>query len=173
IRLQWWSDALAGRAHGEVGGNPLARELDEAITACGLPAARLEALIEAHRFDLYDDPMPSVTALESYGTATAGTLYELAAGILGHRSDEIAHLAHHAGIAEVIATLLARLPQHAGRRQMFLPEDVLHEHGADAADVFAGRTTPALLAAVDHLAGQGRAHLDAAVRLLPAVPREV
>src|ERR671910_400047 len=27
IRLQWWSDLLAGTAHGEAGGNPITAEL--------------------------------------------------------------------------------------------------------------------------------------------------
>ncbi len=173
IRLQWWSDALAGRAEDEASGNPIASELFEAIAACGLPVERLEALIEAHRFDLYDDPMPSILAFEDYCGATAGTLYDLAAGILGHRSETIAHLAHHAGVAHGIATVLTRLPVHAARRQLYLPEDVLHEHGARAEDIFAGQTTPALFAVIDHLAGEARGHLASAARLLSEVPRDV
>lgn len=173
IRLQWWSDALAGRAEGEAGGNPIASELFEAIAACGLPVARLEALIEAHRFDLYDDPMPSILALEDYCDATAGTLYDLAAGILGHRSETITHLARHAGVAHGIVTVLMRLGVHAARRQLYLPEDVLHEHGVQADDIFAGQATPALFAVIDHVAGEGRGHLASAARLLAEVPRDV
>lgn len=173
IRLQWWSDALAGRAEGEAGGNPIASELFEAVAACGLPVERLEALIEAHRFDLYDEPMPSILTLENYCGATAGTLYELAAGILGHRSETIAHLAHHAGVAHGIATVLARLPVHAARRQLYLPEDVLNEHGARPEDIFAGTATDSLFAAIDHLAAEGRGHLASTERLVAEVPRDV
>jgi phytoene synthase len=173
IRLQWWSDALAGTARGEAAGNPVASELFDAIGACGLPVERLSALIEAHRFDLYDDPMSSITQLEDYCDATTGALYELAAGILGHRSAAIAHLAHHAGIADGIATLLARLPVHAARRQMFVPEDVLAEHGARPEDIFAGKASAELFAAIDHLAGEARAHLASATQLIVEVPRDV
>jgi phytoene synthase len=173
IRLQWWSDLLAGHDVGEAAGNPVAGELFGAIAACGLPVDRLAALVEAHRFDLYDDPMPSLLALEDYCGATAGTLYELAAGILGHRSEAIAHLARHAGIAHGIESLLTRLPVHAGRRQLYLPEDVLHEHGVQPEDVFAGHATPALFAAIDHLAGEARGHLASAVRLVAEVPGDV
>lgn len=173
IRLQWWDDAVSGGGQGEAAGNPVASELLDAVAACGLPADRLAALIEAHRFDLYDDPMPSMIALEAYCEATAGTLYELAAGILGHRSEAIAHLAHHAGIAHGVATVLARLPAHAARRQLFLPEDLIHEHGARLDDIFAGRTTAELFAVLDHLADEARAHLASATRLLAVVPRDV
>lgn len=173
IRLQWWSDMLAGAAHGNVADNPVARELLEAVAACGLDVDRLSRLIEAHRFDLYDEAMPSMAALETYFDETAGVLYELSAGILGHRSDLVAHLAHHAGITHGLVATIMRLPAHAARRQMFLPEDVLNEHGVGNEDVFAGRATTELFAALDHLAGEGRAHLNSAARLLKEAPREV
>ena len=37
IRLQWWSDLLAGTAHGEVTANPVAAELLDAIERHALP----------------------------------------------------------------------------------------------------------------------------------------
>src|SRR3954463_1888705 len=66
IRLQWWSDMLEGRSHGGVEGNPVAAELLRAIGAYDLPVAPLSRVIEAHRFDLYDDPMPDLAALQAY-----------------------------------------------------------------------------------------------------------
>src|SRR3954447_12914890 len=41
IRLQWWSDMLAGSGHGGVEGNPVAAELLRAIAAYKLPVAPL------------------------------------------------------------------------------------------------------------------------------------
>src|SRR5258707_4132006 len=57
IRLQWWADAIAGKAGGEVGSNPVAAALLAAVARHGLPIAPLSALIAARRFDLYNDPM--------------------------------------------------------------------------------------------------------------------
>ena len=68
IRLQWWSDMLAGAGQGGVEGNPVAAELCCAIGRYGLPVEPLSRLIDAHQFDLYDDPMASMAALEAYAT---------------------------------------------------------------------------------------------------------
>ncbi|HWW46739.1 MAG TPA: phytoene/squalene synthase family protein [Xanthobacteraceae bacterium] len=173
IRLQWWLDALSGEGHGNVTDNPVAGELLHAIEACHLPVAPLIKLIEAHRFDLYDDAMPSMPALEAYFNDAIAPLFDLAGGILGHRSDLVAHLAQHAAIGNGYADILMRLPAHASRRQMFLPEDVMHEHGAKAEEVFAGRTSPELFAVIDHLAGEAVAHLNSAAKVLQEAPRDV
>src|SRR3977135_215507 len=41
IRLQWWRDALSGRAPGEAAANPVAAALLDTIARCGFPAAPL------------------------------------------------------------------------------------------------------------------------------------
>src|SRR5579859_6092899 len=45
VRMQWWSDLLAGAAHGGVEGNPVAAELLLAIRSYGLPLEPLSRLI--------------------------------------------------------------------------------------------------------------------------------
>src|ERR1700712_476598 len=83
IRLQWWTDMLAGAGHGEVSSNPVAAELLWAIGRHDLPVERLAKLIDTHIFDLYHDPMPDLTVLESHFADTTSTLLALAAKILG------------------------------------------------------------------------------------------
>src|SRR5712671_6545754 len=46
IRLQWWTDMLAGTGHGGAEGNPVAAELLLAIRSYGLPVERLSRLID-------------------------------------------------------------------------------------------------------------------------------
>src|SRR5260370_31198472 len=91
IRLQWWTDMLAGAGHGGVEGNPVAADLLLAIRNRGLPAERLSRLIDEHQFDLYNDPMPTMAALESYINDTSSALFSLGAGIAGWQSGEIEH----------------------------------------------------------------------------------
>ena len=79
MRLQWWTDMLAGSGHGGIEGNPVAAELLLAIRDFRLPVEPLLRLIEEHQFDLYNDPMPSMAALEGYVTDTASALFSLAA----------------------------------------------------------------------------------------------
>ncbi len=48
-----------------------------------LPVEPLSRLIEEHQFDLYNDPMPSMAALEGYVTDTSSALFSLAARVIG------------------------------------------------------------------------------------------
>ena len=110
MRLQWWTDTLAGVGHGGVEGNPVAAELLLAIQTWRLPVERLSRLIEEHQFDLYNDPMPTMAALEGYINDTSSVLFSLAAQIAGQSSEEIEHLARHAGLAQGMAQVMASLP---------------------------------------------------------------
>jgi phytoene synthase len=173
IRLQWWSDMLAGTGHGGVAGNPVAAELLLAIRHGDLPVERLSRLIDERVFDLYNDPMPTMAALEGYLDDTSSALFALAAQIIGHASEAIDHLARHAGLAQGMARLIAALPLDASRRQLFVPLQLLERHGSSMEEVFAGRQTPAMRAALDELIAEARTHLRTALKLLPDVAPEV
>jgi 15-cis-phytoene synthase len=170
IRLQWWTDMLSGDAHGSAEGNPVAAELLIAIRDFNLPVEALSLLVEEHQFDLYNDPMPTVTGLEGYLAATCSVLFRLAAQIVVPPSVEIEHLARHAGLAQGIVQVIANLPRDAAHRQLFLPQQLLESHGSGMEEVFAGRETPKLRAVLDQLAGEARQHLATAFSLLPEVP---
>jgi phytoene synthase len=155
VRLQWWTDMLAGKAHGGVEGSPVAAELLLAIGHAHLPIERLSRLIDEHQFDLYNDPMPTMAALEGYLHDTSSALFSLAARIAGWQSDEIEHLARHAGFAQGIVQVVATLRIDASRRQ------------------FAGKQTPQLRAALDQLISEAREHLGTAMTLLESAPPPV
>jgi phytoene synthase len=173
MRLQWWTDMLVGDGHGGVEGNPVAAELKLAIQTWRLPADRLSRLIEEHQFDLYNDPMPTMAALEGYVDDTVSALFSLGAAIAGWQSPEIEHLARHAGLAQGIAQTIAALPMDASRRQLFLPLQVLESHGSGLDEVFAGRQTPKLRAALDQMIAAAREHLKTALAMLENAPPEV
>jgi phytoene synthase len=173
IRLQWWTDMLAGAGHGGVEGNPVAAELMRAIRTHGLPVERLSRLIDEHQFDLYNDPMPSMAALEAYIHDTSAALFALGARIMGRQSEATDHLARHAGLAQGFARVIATLPLDAARRQLFVPLQVLESHGSGMEEVFAGKQTPQLRAALDQLIGEARGHLKTAFELLADAPPEV
>ncbi len=68
---------------------------------------------------------------------------------------------------------MAALPLDASRRQLFVPLQLLESHGSGMEEVFAGKETPKLRAALDQLLGEARGHLDTAFALLPSAPPEV
>jgi phytoene synthase len=170
IRLQWWIDMVGGAGQGGVEGNPVAAELLLAIRDHGLPVELLSRLIEAHQFDLYNDPMPDMATLERYLGDTSCALFSLASRVVGHQSDETDHLARHAGLACGMARVIAKFGFDASRRQSYLPLQLLEQHGVDLEQMFAGRGTPSLRAAISGLADEARSHREVALGLLPNLP---
>jgi 15-cis-phytoene synthase len=65
------------------------------------------------------------------------------------------------------------LPLDASRRQLFVPLQLLESHGSDMEEVFAGKQTPRVRAALDQLIGEAREHLQTALRLLEGAPPQV
>ena len=169
IRLQWWSEVLEGDRAEEAGANPVASALLVTIERHRLPIDKLKALVEARRFDLYDEPMARLDDLEVYARQTSSALLALAAQILG-AGQGIDAIADPAGVAYAYAALLRAFPLHASRRQLYIPLEVLERHGAEPHDIFAGRASQNLRAAFAELADQARAHLRAASEALPSLP---
>lgn len=173
IRLQWWTDMLSGHVHGGAEGNPVAAELLRAIRDFELPVEPLSLLADEHQFDLYNDPMPTMAALEGYLAATYSALFALAARIMAPPSEAAEHLARHAGLAQGMVQIITNLPRDAAHRQLFLPQQLLASHGCGMEDVFAGTETAHLRAVLEQLMGEAGQHLTTALSLLAEVPASV
>ena len=166
IRLQWWTDALAGSGYGDVEQNPVAAELLSAVRNFDLPVDRLTKLVDAHVFDLYNDPMPDLAVLESHFRDTSVTLFACTARILGDRSEAVDHAAEHAGLAQGVTLIAARLPYDAARSQLYLPLDMLQQNDGTEQEFFACKTTPAIRATLDQLFKGAREQLAVADGML-------
>lgn len=173
IRLQWWTDMLLGSGHGGVEGNPVASELLRVIQNYRLPVERLVRLVEEHQFDVYNDPMPTLSALEGYANDTASALFALAARTTGPPSAELDHLARHAGLAVGFVQTINAMPRDGARRQLFVPLQLLEKHGSDMEQVFAGKQTPQARAGLDELIASARQHFDTALALVAETPPEL
>ena len=174
VRLQWWADVVEGQGRGEVSAHPVAAALLAAIERYRLPRKPFLDLIEARRFDVYDDPMPSLADLEGYCGETASALFRLASLILADGNDPgFADVAGHAGVAYAMTGLARAFPAHAARGQVYLPADLLARHGATTDDILNGVASPPVLAALADLRGQARRHLDAATAAAAGAPPAV
>jgi 15-cis-phytoene synthase len=174
IRLQWWSDVLAGDGRGEIEAHPVASALRASVARYGLPPERLQTTISARRFDLYDEPMATLADLEAYADGASSSLIALAAQILnGDGASDIDALSHHAGRAHAIAGLLKAFPFHAARGQLFVPLELLERHGADREDVRIGRATPQLRSALADLRDSAGHHLREAQDMARTVSPDV
>jgi phytoene synthase len=157
IRLQWWSDVISGQRQEEARANPVAAALLATMERHELSASTLLDLIEARRFDLYEEPMATLVDLETYARRTASSLIALAAQILANV--DAAAFAEPAGIAYGIAAILRALPVHTARRQLYLPGELLNRHHVAMGDLFAGRPAAGLAAALAELRDVARGHL--------------
>jgi phytoene synthase len=171
IRLQWWSEVLRGERAGEAGANPVASALLTVIERYRLASAKLTALIDARRFDLYDDPMARLADLEAYASKTSSALIALAACVVASVEGEVTEpVANPAGIAYAIAGLIRAFPLHAARQQLYVPLELLERHGIEPQDIFAGRSSQNLRDVFVELQDIARRHLVAAHQQMATLP---
>jgi len=170
IRLQWWSDVINRERDEEARANPVASALLTTIERYRLSSAKLVDLVEARRFDLYDDPMATLADLEAYASKTSSALFALAAQILA--GADVEAVSAPAGIAFAIAGLLRAFPRHAARGQLYVPMELLDRHQVRPHDIFAGRSSPGLQAALAELRDVGSRHLDTAHQRMAALTRQ-
>ncbi len=168
MRLQWWSEVLGGDRSGEAAANPIAAALLSVIERHGLPTSELHDLIEARRFDLYEQPMTALADLEAYAKRTSSVVIALAAHILGVDAQSPAG---PAGMAYGLTGLIRAFPLHAGRRQLYVPTELLERHGVRPDEIFSGRSSVGLNAALAELRNLARRHLAAVAAPLTALPR--
>ncbi|HET7804209.1 MAG TPA: phytoene/squalene synthase family protein [Pseudolabrys sp.] len=170
IRLQWWREVLEGARAGEAAANPVSAALLAALARHHLVTAKLTGLVEARRFDIYDEPMPKFAAFQSYASNTAGAIFDCATRILGAASEENTI---EAGQAHTIANIIALLPHHAARRQLFVPLDLLRQYGSSPDEVFAMQASDGLRAVLAELRLRARRHLARIAEMSANIPEKI
>jgi len=170
MRLAWWREALAGARPAEAAGAPIAAALIDTMAKFALPISALESLLQALTFDVYDDAMESLDALEAYGIATAGALIALRARVLAdgrETSVQAASDAAGAGLALARAVLDFALGR---RRPMLAPRELIERHGVPLAEARAGTGGEGLRAAFSELADAADSRFDQAEARLAELP---
>ena len=173
IRLQWWREALEGARAEEASAHPVAAALREVLARYTIRPDRLIGLIDAHTFDLYEEPMATLDDLDAYARASQGALLQTAADILAAGGAPSETLIGHAGIAYTLAGILSMLGRHAVRRQLFVPLEVLERHKLVPANVFAREVGAPLHDALAELRRHARRQLAAAREELRSAPPEI
>ena len=170
IRLQWWTDVLRGERTEEANANPVAAGLLAIIERYGLAADTLIDLIDARRFDLYDEPMAALADLEIYTSRTSSALFALAVQVLaGSGYDAVTG---PAGRAYAIAAVLRGFPLHAARHQLYVPIELLARHQVNTEDVFAGRVSAGLASALAELRALAFGQLEAVHERIAELPAQ-
>lgn len=163
IRLQWWRDAVADPQRADAAAHPIARALQGAVSYGRLPGHALQDLIDARADDLYDDPAPSVAALEArLGASVSATLRLASLIAAGGRDPGGADAAGHGGVALGAARMLSALTARPAAAQSLLPVDRMAAHGVTREAVLAGDRSGAVGALLDEMKAFGEGHLAAA-----------
>ncbi|MDU0342410.1 phytoene/squalene synthase family protein [Bosea rubneri] len=174
VRLQWWRDVLESGEAGGSSAHPVAQALLDTVRRFRLPVAPLSGLIEARVFDLYDDPMPSLSDLEGYAGETSSALIRLACLVLAQGRDPGgATAAGHAGVAYALTGLMRAFPWHAARGQVYLPADILARNGVTREDIVRGRGGPGVDYSLKELRALARIHLRKMNDLRATVPAAI
>ncbi len=160
----------SGERREEASANPVAAALGATVEQHELDAARLLDLIEAHRFDLYDEPMASVADLELYAKQTSSVCFALAAQILGGKAAAVELAAEPAGMADTVTQLMVSFPLHAARGQLYVPSEIIGRHEVTPHQIFTGQSSASLNAALGELRDLARQKLAAAGEHILALP---
>lgn len=130
IRLTWWQDIVknAGADQGEESEarsiGPLASCLKRIQHRYGLSEGHLLPIIEARRFDLYNDPMPDMAHFETYAGEVEALALKASTHILGADAKlDLSDLCGHAGMAICLAQHVFDWPSNAEKQRVFLPTD--------------------------------------------------
>jgi phytoene synthase len=170
IRLQWWREVLSGAREGEGAANPVAAALMASVRQYNIAPDRLSAIVDAHTFDLYDDPLQTLDDLDNHAVMTQSALIDIAADMLGADRSETMMLIRSAGIATMVAGILTGLSRHAARGQVYIPLEVLDRHKVTREEVLARQDGEPLKAALAELRRHARRQLAAAQADMPYVP---
>jgi len=173
IRLQWWREAIEEIfLGGSVRQNETVEGLAQIVKIYGLDRGKLDALIDARAFDLYDEPMETWDQLVAYLSATAGGLMSLALQITSPGAPVSEEYVRACGIAWGSLGLLRALPLHARRRQMFLPQELLAKHDIELETLLAGKAGLQLTALVGEILDRSKTELRKARQLMSTRPVE-
>ncbi len=170
IRLQWWREMLLGERESEAAAHPVAAALHETLTRYRINAERLIALIDAHTFDLYDEPFATLDDFDNYAGLSEGVVLGMAATILGADGMAVNTLLRHASIAATVVRSLTMLPWHAQRRQIYIPRDAMDRHALIPESVIAHQESEALKSALAEMRRHARRQLQAAALEAGEVP---
>ncbi len=172
IRLKFFSDLLEGEGRGDISSNPIASNFLALLKKHNLTIAPLVRLIEARRFDLYSDVMPDKKSFEGYAGETSSLLYQYSAMIINDGAPlENGDAAGHLGVAHALIGHILSLGFNASRGRVFLPFEVFQAFGVSEQQLFEGKASEQLDAALESFCEMAGEHLNKARLAIKTVPK--
>jgi squalene synthase HpnD len=151
---------------------PTTRALAGPVARYDLPKAEFHAMIDGMEMDAEERMRaPAWVELERYCRCVAGAVGMLSVRVFGPRSREADAGALALGEALQLTNILRDLSEDAARGRLYLPCELLDEHGIAAREARAVLADPALPAVCDALARRAETRFAEAQRWLAACDR--
>ncbi len=165
IRLQWWLDVIA-RENTDLEGRdglenigPVASCLKLIQRNYNLSPDHLIQIIEARKFDLYNDPMPDWDTFETYAGETQALPLLLAAQILNDGIvPEISDLCGNAAMAICLTKQLTNFARNANRQKLYLPFGEFSEAQVNEAQIWVLESEEDIISVLKPIANKSHDH---------------
>ncbi len=169
--LDAWRDEIENLYQGRPS-RPLARALAGPVADYGLPKAEFLALIDGMEMDAREAThAPSWDDYRRYCRRVAGAVGMLSVRVFGETGPVADELAVTLGEALQTTNILRDLAEDAERGRVYLPRELLDEHGLPTQDPAALLAAPGLAPACAELAEHARALFGRARELIAACDR--
>ncbi|MCF6344420.1 MAG: squalene/phytoene synthase family protein [Devosiaceae bacterium] len=174
IRLTYWREILEGKAHGNIEKNPIASAIIAVLTKYNMPNLPLIRLVEARRFDLYNDKMPSMAQFEGYAGETSSILFQYSAMILND-GQELANgdVAGHLGVAQALIGHILAFEFNLSQQKLYLPLEHFNKVSISEAEVFGKEKADEMRAVLFELLEIAQQHLDKASLAIAKLERNI
>lgn len=170
-RLAAWREEIEA-LYGGRASLPTGRALLPVIGRYGLRKADFLALIDGMEMDAGEAiRAPSLAELELYCSRVAVAVGRLSVRVFGSREAAADDVAYHLGQALQLTNILRDLAEDAARGRLYLPRELLHEHGINTSEPAAVLAHPALPAVCEDVAALARSHFAKADAALDACER--
>ncbi len=174
IRLTYWREILEGEAHGEASKNPIASAILRVLKDYNLPSLPLIRLIDARRFDLYNDKMPDMKAFELYSGETTSILFQYVAMMLND-GQELSNGdgAGHLGVADALIGHVMAFEYNLAQQKLYLPLNSFGKVGLSEQQLFADENKQQVRGALINLLDIAQTHLAKAENATKTLARHI
>lgn len=167
--LQAWREKISALFQKGLATEATTLALRPAIAAFGLVEKDFQDIIDGMEMDAGAPIMaPDAATLDLYCDRVASAVGRASVRIFGDASPKAMEVAYHLGRAFQLTNILRDLAEDAARGRLYLPQELLTEHGVSTSDLTQLLSAPALPAVCRDLAREAGDHFakaDAAMAL--------
>ncbi len=162
VELQEWRNDLQRAYRDEEPQLPIIKELKPVIHGFDLPSEHLEALIDGMEMDLTKTRYETWQELAEYCYHVASVVGLLSVKVFGYQHPSSDDYGYHLGQALQLTNILRDVRVDAEKGRIYLPQELLKEHGVSDEDILHHRFTPGFKEVAKAVAAKARHHYKSA-----------